>query len=234
MLTGTALARRLGNFLKRPKPQPTAGFQLLFDGTSTAKWKMTTIKNQPGRDYPGFFHVIDAGLESAPGTDLGLFYTKVDFTDYILKLEWLTWRDDDNSGIFLRFPEPVTATIDYNNTAFIAVDFGFEVQIDALGRGSPPPGQNVDKKFRTTGAIYNIANQTLVESVAARPAGQWNDFEIRVKDNRFTVFLNGQQKTDFVNGDANRGKADAASRFIGLQTHTGRVAFRNIQIKDHS
>ena len=44
----------------------------------------------------------------------------------------------------------------YNNTAFVAVDFGFEVQIDALGRGDPPPGQNVDPKFRTTGAIYNM------------------------------------------------------------------------------
>jgi hypothetical protein len=227
------LARRLGNFLKRPKPQPSAGFQLLFDGASTAKWKMTTIKNQPGRDNPGGFHVIDGGLESIPGSDLGLFYTKVDFTNYILKLEWLTWRDDDNSGIFLRFPEPVkTATVDYNNTAFIAVDFGFEVQIDALGRGSPPPGQSVDKKFRTTGAIYNMPQQTLDESVVAKAAGQWNAFEIRVKANQFTVFLNGQQKTNFVNADATRGKADATSRFIGLQTHTGRVAFRKIEIKE--
>ena len=103
------------------------------------------------------------------------------------------------------------------------------MQIDALGRGSPPPGQNVDKKFRTTGAIYNIANQTLDESVVANGAGQWNKYEILVTDNRFTVFLNGQQKTDFVNADLTRGKADAGSRFIGLQTHTGRVLFRNIQ-----
>ena len=230
MLTGTALARRLGDSLKRPKPQPSSGFQLLFDGASTAKWKMSTIKNQPGRDYPGAFHVIDAGLESAPGTDLGLFYTRVDFTNYVLRLEWLTWRQDDNSGIFLRFPDPTT--INYDNTAFVAVDFGFELQIDALGRGSPPPGQNVDPKFRTTGAIYNIANQTLNESVPAKPVGQWNTYEIHVKDNRFTVFLNGQQKTDFTNSDPNRGKADAGSRFIGLQTHTGRVAFRKIEIKE--
>jgi hypothetical protein len=230
MLTGTALARRLGDFLKRPKPQPSPGFQLLFDGASTAKWKMTTIKNQPGRDYPGLFHLVDAGLESAPGTDLGLFYTRIDFINYVLKLEWLAWREDDNSGIFLRFPDPTT--INYNNTAFVAVDFGFEVQIDALGRGSPPPGQNVDKKFRATGAIYNIPSQTLDENVTAGPVGQWNTFEIHVKDNRFTVFLNGQQKTDFTNGDPNRGKADASSRFIGLQTHTGRVAFRKIEIKE--
>jgi hypothetical protein len=44
--------------------------------------------------------------------------------------------------------------------------------------------------------------------------------------------VNGQQKTDFTNGDASRGKADASTRFIGLQTHTGRVAFRQIEIKE--
>jgi hypothetical protein len=230
MLTGTALTRRLGNALKRPQPQPSAGFELLFDGVSTARWTMNTIVNQPGRDYPGTFHIIDAGLESDPGTDLGLFYSKVPFSNYVLKLEWLTWRGDDNSGIFVRFPDPTTKG--YNNTAFVAVDFGFEIQIDALGRGSPPPGQQVDKKFRTTGAIYNIADQNLDESVEALPPGQWNQFEIRVKDNRITVLLNGQQKTDFVNPDPSRGTSDAGSRFIGLQTHTGRVAFRNIQIME--
>lgn len=228
MLTGTALARRLGDRLKRPRPQASPGFNLIFDGVSTARWQMSTIKNQPGRDDPGRFHVIDGGLESAPGTDLGLFYTKIDFANYILKLEWLTWRGDDNSGIFLRFPDPNSKG--YDNTAFVGVDFGFEIQIDALGRGSPPPGQNVDKKFRTTGAIYNIAEQNLDESVVARGPGQWNEFEIRVKDNHFTVFLNGQQKTDLVNNDPNRGEP-AASGFIGLQTHTGHVLFRNIQIK---
>jgi 3-keto-disaccharide hydrolase len=191
---------------------------------------MNTIANQPGRDYPGTFHIIDAGLESDPGTDLGLFYSKVPFSNYVLKLEWLSWRADDNSGVFVRFPDPTTKG--YNNTAFVAVDFGFEIQIDALGRGSPPPGQQVDPKFRTTGAIYNIADQNLDESVVALPPGQWNQFEIRVKDNRITVLLNGQQKTDFVNGDPNRGTSDAGSRFIGLQTHTGRVAFRNIQIME--
>jgi hypothetical protein len=229
MLTGTALARRLGDLLKKPRPVADPDFQLLFDGVSTAKWKMSLIKNQPGRDNPGRFHVVDGGMESAPGTDLGLFYTKIDFVNYVLRLEWLTCRDDDNSGVFLRFPDP--ATIDYNNNAFVGVDFGFEVQIDALGRGSPPQGQNVDKKFRTTGAIYNIANQTLEDAVVANAANQWNKYEIIVTDNRFRVLLNGQQKTDFVNADAGRGKADTGSRYIGLQTHTGRVLFRNIQIQ---
>jgi hypothetical protein len=229
MLTGTALAQRLGDHFVVPPSQADPGFTLLFDGMSPSSWQMSTITNQPGRDNPGRFHVVDGGLESAPGTDLGLFYTKVPFDNYILKLEWLTWRQDDNSGILLRFPD--VNSKGYNNTAFVAVDFGFEVQIDALGRGDPPPGQNVDPKFRTTGAIYNIGSQTLDESVVANGPGQWNEFEIRVKDHQFTVFLNGQQKTGFVNADVNRGQPTADFRFIGLQTHTGHVLFRKIQIK---
>ncbi len=231
MLTGTALAQRLGDHLKQPLPPPDPGFALLFDGASTASWRMSTIKNQPGRDNPGRFHIVDAGVESAPGTDLGLFYTGVPFDDYILKLEWLTWRQDDNSGIFLRFPDVTTKN--YDNTAFVAVDFGFEVQIDALERGSPPPGQNVDKKFRGTGAIYNMPTQNLDQNIVANGPSQWNEFEIRVKGNNFKVFLNQQQKTDFMNTDAARGQPNAAFRFIGLQTHTGHVLFRNIQIKQH-
>ena len=228
MLTGTALAQRLGDHFVRPAPQANPGFTLLFDGMSPSSWQMSTINNQPARDNPGRFHVVDGGLESAPGTDLGLFYTKVPFDNYILRLEWLTWRQDDNSGIFLRFPD--VKSKGYDNTAFVAVDFGFEVQIDALGLGDPPPGQNVDPKFRTTGAIYNMPAQTLDESVVANGPGQWNEFEIQVKDHRFTVFLNGQQKTDFVNTDINRGQPTADFRFVGLQTHTGHVLFRKIQI----
>jgi len=229
MLTGTALSRRLGDHLKRAKPQAGPGYTLLFDGASTASWQMSTINNQPGRDNPGRFHVIDGGLESAPGTDLGLFYREITLADYIVSLEWLTWRLDDNSGIFLRFPD--IRTKGYDNTAFVAVDFGFEVQIDGLGRGSSPPGTNVDQKFRTTGAIYNIPEQNLDESVLPNGPGQWNKFEIRIKGNQFTVLLNDKVKTDFVNNNyPDRGKPDMPA-FIGLQTHTGHVLFRNIQIK---
>ena len=76
-----------------------------------------------------------------------------------------------------------------------------------------------------------MPSQTLDESVVADGPGQWNEFEIRVKNHQFTVFLNGQEKTDFANTDLNRGQPTADFRFVGLQTHTGHVLFRKIQIK---
>ena len=132
-------------------------------------------------------------------------------------------EDWDNSGVFVRFPHP--GSKGYYNTAFVGVDFGFEVQIDEIGA---PDGAAIHK----TGAIYAQPNQTLTQ-IPARSIGEWNEFEIQAKGQRYTVFLNGTKVTEFENNDPKRGLPGAPNTpsFVGLQTHTGRVAFRNIRIK---
>jgi Domain of Unknown Function (DUF1080) len=113
---------------------------------------MSTIRNQPSRDNPGRFLVVDAGLEALPGSDLGLlWHSEPTPADFILRLEWRRWTDNDNSGVFLRFPDPDSKGC--NNTAFVAADFGFEVQIDQLARND---GAGVHK----TAAIYGVAGPT--------------------------------------------------------------------------
>jgi len=229
MLTGTALARRLADKIAAFTPQaPAPGFTMLFDGASLAGWQMSTITNQPGHDDPGRFILVDGALEALTGTDLGLFWhTTPTPKNFILKLEWRTWKVDDNSGVFVRFPNPNSKG--YDNTAFVGVDFGFEVQIDQLGR---PDGLPVHK----TAAIYSF---TGASSSPVKPLGEWNAYEITVQGQHYKVRLNGVDVTDFIfvaGSDAahpDRGlpTTNASPRFIGLQTHTGRVAFRNVQIK---
>lgn len=229
MLTGTALARRLGaRFAEFTPVAPDPGFTMLFNGTSLSGWAMSSIKNQPGKDDPGRFILVDGALEAVTGSDLGLLWHKTPTpADFVLKLEWRTWKPDDNSGIFVRFLNPESKN--YNNSAFVGVDFGFEVQIDQLGQ---PDGSDVHK----TGAIYTFAGST---SMPEKPLGEWNSYEITVQDQHYKVKLNGVSVTDFqfvAGSDAahpDRGLPStiANPRFIGLQTHTGRVAYRNIQIK---
>ena len=130
MLTGTALARRLADNLAAPFIAQ-AGFTSLFDGASLQGWRMSTIRNQPGRNDPGRFVVTNGALVSVPGSDIGLlWHAQPTPPDYVLKLEWRRWQEDANSGVFLRFPDPESRN--YDNSAFVAVDFGFEVQIDQL------------------------------------------------------------------------------------------------------
>lgn len=229
MLTGTALARRLGDTLAQFTPAaPDPGFTMLFDGTSLSGWSMSTITNQPGKDNPGRFILVDGALEAVTGSDLGMFWhTTPTPADFVLKLEWRAWKLDDNSGVFVRFPHP--GSKNYNNTAFVGVDFGFEVQIDQLGQ---PDGLDIHR----TGAIYSFAGST---SMPVKPLGEWNSYEITVQGQHYTVKLNGVSVTDFqfvagsdpAHPDRGLPSTIANPRFIGLQTHTGRVAYRNIQIK---
>src|SRR5262249_4023029 len=153
-----------------PPFTPDPGFTLLFDGVSTAKWRMSKIKNQPGRDNPGTFLVVDRTLESLPGTDLGLFWhTDPTPPNFVLKLEWMRFRDDDNPGASLRFPPPDSKG--YDNTAYVAIHFGFEVQIDQLARDD---GAAIHK----TGAIYGFAGPANPGSLPVAGPGEWNEFEI--------------------------------------------------------
>jgi hypothetical protein len=192
----------------------------LFDGALTPDWRMSTIINQPGHDDPGGFDVEAGALVARPGTDIGLLWHTVPAPpDFELELEWRTTALDDNSGVFVRFPD--LDSMGYDNTAFVAAHFGFEIQIDATGHPDGAPQH-------TTGAIYDIADQDFT-LVPARSVGEWNLYRIRVIDQVYTVVLNGVQVTRFVNPDAARGLA--APAFIGIQTHTGNVGFRAIRIR---
>jgi hypothetical protein len=163
-------------------------------------------------------------LVAHPGTDLGLLWnTRPTPPDFVLELEWRLAGPDDNSGVFLRFPH-----LDgkgYDNTAWVAINFGFEVQINEPGFPDGAP-------MHTTGAIYAQPDQDFTR-VLANPLGQWNAFAIRVQGATYTVTLNGQQVTRFENHIADRGVPSApnAPAFVGLQTHTGNVAYRNIRIR---
>jgi choline dehydrogenase-like flavoprotein len=211
MLTGVALARRLASrLISQPQPA-SASSQVLFDGQSATNWRMT------GR---GGFMVQGGQLELLGGDELGLlWYDKPMPKNYSLKLEWRQFSLADNSGVFVRFPNPETKN--YNNPAYVPVHFGYEIQIDELAR---PDGKDEHR----TGAVYGEAAQTYNRH-SARPPGWWNEFEIRVEDRKFRVWLNGQLVTTFTSTDPTRGPATPS--FVGLQAYPGaRVAFRNIRV----
>jgi len=219
MLTGIAFARRLARKLVPDVADATAeaGFTPLFNGHGLKGWTMAG---------GGGFRVIDGSLESFnDSSELGLLWNhKPTPANYILRLEWRVFRPQDNSGVFVRFPDPDSKG--YNNAAWVAVHFGFEVQIDEFGQ---PDGTAIHK----TGAIYNESSQTLSLQPAKSP-GEWNEYEIRVQGDSYTIFLNGSQVTQFNNPHAGRGLAGTAKApsYIGLQAYSGqRVQFRNIRIK---
>jgi hypothetical protein len=204
------------DLLDGPTGRPETGFTQLFDGTSTANWRMAGS---------GSFVVVDGRLESVPGDDLGMLWcTTPTPVDFVLRLRWLRWRQEDASGVFLRFPAPLDDGA--RNPVFDVIQRGFEVQIDEVGI----PGAT---RVHKTGAIFNQPDQRL-RPRAAHPPAEWNEFEITVQGDRYAVELNGEVVSSFVNPDPTRGvpSRPGAPSFIGLHLYPGaRVAFRNIRIK---
>jgi hypothetical protein len=189
---------------------------------------MSTISNQPGRNDPGSFRVRRGVLEGRAGTDLGLLWlTRPTPARYVLRLQWMMTASDDNSGVFIGFPDPRHEG--YSNTAYVGVNFGFEIQIDELARPDNAP-------IHRTGAVYAFKGPT-DGPLVVHPVGEWNEYEITVNGADISVALNGQTVNMFhFAGDPQsprRGLPSSAQdpRFIGLQTHTGRVLYRNIQWK---
>jgi choline dehydrogenase-like flavoprotein len=215
MLTSIALGRRLADHLVPQAPAQGEPPRALFNGLSLDGWEMAG---------QGTFLVANGALQAAPGADLGMLWcTTPTPGSFVLRCEWRQSHTDDNSGVLIRFPNPNSKG--YNNTAFVAEHFGFEVQIDENGA---PDGADEHR----TGAIYGEPGQNLTLQKAL-PVGQWNRYEIRVENQDYTVHLNGIQVTQFANPNTSRGlpsRPDAPS-FIGLQAHTGTVAFRNIELE---
>jgi hypothetical protein len=82
----------------------TAGFELLFDGTSLASWRGF------GRpDIPGGWSAADGVLTYTPGVESGDLITVDTYSDFELRLEWKL-SPGGNSGVFFGVVEGVEHT----------------------------------------------------------------------------------------------------------------------------
>lgn len=174
------------------------GFTQLFDGATLDGWQ------QAG---PEGFSVVNGMMQTHGGMGL-LWYTRKQFADFVLKVDWMATRMDDNSGVFVRFPDP-------GNDPWVAVNGGYEIQIDDVGA---PDGAMIHK----TGAVYSFAAPS---KLASNPVGKWNLYEIHVVGQSYRVILNGQEVTDFTGERSTKG-------YIGLQNHNGTLYFRNVRIME--
>ena len=184
-----------GNEAADPKPAEV----VLFDGSSLSGWSHAG---------PGHFELQDGVLRTHGGLGL-LWYSAQSFGDFELRLDWRTSDRTDNSGVFLRFPDP-------HDDPRVAIEHGYEVQINDDPSRDP----------QTTGAIYGFRAPS---SSASNPPGQWNSYRIRVTGSEYEVWLNDVLVNRFVSTDSTRG----LEGYVGLQNHDpdSTVDFRDIRVE---
>jgi hypothetical protein len=178
--------------LAEEKSAPTSKPIQLFDGTLTG-W------HQCG---PAGFDIADDTLTAHGG--MGLLWNDREFGDLIFRCEFKVARKEDNSGVFVRFPDP-------GNDPMFAVNHGHEIQIcdtEANNR---------------TGAIYNFKD---CSELTTKPVGEWNQMEIKVVGRSYTVAINGKVVNEFTS------PSRPLRGHIGLQNHWGAVSFRNITVEE--
>jgi hypothetical protein len=148
--------------------------------------------------------------------------TEKEYGNFELRLEFKTPRAG-NSGVALRSALKGAPHL----------DAGMEIQILDDPWYLDEKNYKGLKPTQRTGSIYGVVPPA---KDALRPAGEWNSFRIVARGRHITIELNG---TRVVNADLGKYKDRVKEHpgllrqkgHIGLQSHDGRVEFRNLYIK---
>ncbi|WP_097274753.1 OmpL47-type beta-barrel domain-containing protein [Streptomyces sp. TLI_55] len=214
------------------RPGQTEGYRKILDGSpaSFAKWQ------QVGG---GSFGLNADGSITSGTTRAGLgmlWFPERKYGDFSLRLQW---RDDApgtgnaNAGVFVRFPW-VHDHPEESRPEWVAIKYGHEVQV--LDR---PDGD-----MYKTGSIYGFDRVGLA-GAGVTQKGTWNDYEIRVVDQHYSVYRNGVLINEFDNtggqefvpprsDDPGTDGRRFASGYVGLQVHgtTDVISYRDVRIKE--
>jgi plastocyanin len=214
------------------KPGQNTGYRDLFDGTQTS---FSTWQQVGGGSFG-----LNADGSMTSGTTRGglgmLWFPQRQYGDFSLKLQW---RDDApgtgnaNSGVFVRFPY-VHDNPEEPRPEWVAIKYGHEVQV--LDR---PDGD-----MYKTGSVYGF-DRVGLGGAGVTPKGTWNDYEIRVVGQHYSVYRNGMLINEFDNAggqvftppradDPGTDGRRYSSGYIGLQVHgtTDVISYRNIRVKE--
>lgn len=214
---GQSVPDNLANRLTAEERQE--GWQLLFDGRTTAGWRGYRQKGVP----KGW--VVEEGslVRRAGGADL---ITIRSYRDFELALEWKV-SSGGNSGILYRVTEDAKETY----------ESGPEMQV--LDDAKHADGAS---RLTSAGACYGLYP---APAGVVHPAGEWNKVRIVVKGNLVEHWLNDVKVVEYELLSPDWEAKVAASKFsqwkgygrasgghIALQDHGDEVEYRSIRLRE--
>jgi hypothetical protein len=198
----------------------SAGWRLLFNGTTTAGWrgyKMNAV--------PPAWTVVDGVLTKSVGT--GDIVTQDQFQDFDLRFDWKIGTGG-NSGVFYRASE------EYDYIYWTGPEYQL---LDDANAGD---GKN---RLTSAGSAYGLY---AAPAGIVKPANEWNSARIVVRGHHVEHWMNGQKLLEYELGSPDWEAKVAASKFgkwphygrlakgfIGIQgDHDGTLSLRNIMIRE--
>jgi hypothetical protein len=184
------------------------GFAPLFNGKDLTGWRV----------YGGnmdLWGAADGVLFTRSGGG-GWLMTEKEYGDFELRLEFKV-PVHGNSGVALR--APLEGNVSYS---------GMEIQI------IDDPGWEGLKPWQHTGSIYGVVPAS---KQVNKPTGEWNTMRIVAQGRQVSVEVNGTRIVD-ANLDDYKDHAKEhpgilrQTGHLGLQSHDGRVEFRNVWVKE--
>jgi len=181
----------------------------LFDGKTTAGWE--PVQSPEGNWF------VQEGILVTKG-DGGWLSTAKEFGNYMLSLDFKMSKGS-NSGVFLRTPRK-------GDPAYVGMEIQLLDDDDDKYKALQP--------FQYTGSVYGVI---ATKRGSLKPHDEWNTMEISVDGPKIVIKLNGNviidgrldEHPDEVKTHPGLLRKDG---YIGLQSHGGRVEFKNIKIKE--
>jgi hypothetical protein len=200
--------------------EKTAGWKLLFDGTTLAGWRSYKSDTPPAK-----WRAVEGTLVREGEGEGGDLMTSEQFGDFELQLEWKISKNG-NSGIIYR------ATTDGPYPWSTGPEFQV---LDNAG--------HKDGESPLTSAGSNYAVNPPAKDVT-KPVGEWNSIRLIAKGNHIEHWMNGVKLLEYEVGSPDWTARVKASKFgtmagyglakrgyIVLQDHGNVVTYRNIKIK---
>jgi hypothetical protein len=219
-----------------------AGFVALFNGRDFTGWK---VPEGDGGHWKVLSGVIDYDAESQARGDKSLWSERT-FGDFVLQVDWrLKEAPYINPDVPYILPDGTHARDIYGKEMKMALpDSDSGILLRGQGRSQVniwcwPAGSGESYGYRMDEKMPpEVRAGVTPRTQADRPVGEWNHFEITLRGDRLTVFLNGKKVIDNAQlpGVPARGP-------IGLQHHGEKrdgkwvgppslVQFRNIYIRE--
>ncbi|MCU0446028.1 MAG: DUF1080 domain-containing protein [Microscillaceae bacterium] len=210
--------------------EKAAGFKLLFDGKTIDKWRNFN-SDKLGKAWKVNDNALmfDNSQKDKDGRviDGGDIVSTEEFENFELRLDWKV-SEAGNSGIFFNVVE--------NKKYDYVWRTGPEMQVldDAKHPDSRYPKHHA-------GDLYDLI---ACKFVTVKPAGEWNQARLVVKNGKVEHWLNGYKVVEYQMFTDEWKKMIAASKFkdmpdfgkakkgrLALQDHNDKVWFKNIKIR---